>query len=73
MHVVRSKMPMKGILALKRKLPSEKRSVKFSHQSSERATFRDNFTSLNVIQTGSKNGRSPNAPTYDQRSAEWSK
>ena len=30
----------------------------------------EKFPSLNVIQTGSKNGRSPNAPPYDQKSAE---
>ena len=50
----------KEILALKRNLPSEKRIMRFSHQSLERAKFRVKFPSLNVIQTGSKNGRPPN-------------
>ena len=67
----RSRTLVKGILALKRKLPSEKGSIKHSSQSLERARFRDTFPSLNVIQTGSKNGRSPDAPPYDQRCAEW--
>ena len=50
---------MKGILALRRKLPSEKISISFSHQR------------LNVIESGGKNRRSQNAPLYDQRSTEW--
>ena len=58
---------MKGIIDLERKLPSEKGSIKFSNQSLERARFRDTFPSLNVIQTGSKYGGSPDAPPYDQR------
>ena len=45
----RSKIPMKGTIALERKLLSEKRSIKFSRQSLERARFRDTFPSLNVI------------------------
>ena len=62
---------MKGILALQRQLPSEKkRSITFSYQNLERAKCRDTCPSLNVIHTGSKNGRSPNAP-YDQTCTEW--
>ena len=38
---------------------------------SVRAWFRNKLPTLNVIQTGNKNGRSPNAPPYDQRSKEW--
>ena len=56
-----------GILAVKRKLPSVVNSFIFSHQSLERPTFRDKFPSLNAIQTGGKSGRSPFAPSYDQR------
>ena len=67
----RARTLVKGILALKRKLSSEQGRIKFSHQSLERARFRDTFPSLSVIQTGSKNGRSPDAPPYDQRCAEW--
>ena len=48
-QVGQSKMPMKSILALKRKLPSEKRSIRFSHQSLEKAKFRDKLPSLSVI------------------------
>ena len=70
-HLRRSRTLVKGILALKRKLPSEQGRIKFSHQSLERARFRDTFPSLSVIQTGSKNGRSPDAPPYDPRCAEW--
>ena len=71
-HVRQSKKwPIEGILVRRRKLPSEMRIIIFSRQSLERATFRDKFPSLNVIQTGGKNGRSPNAPPYDQRSTEW--
>ena len=61
----------KAILALKSKLPSEEESIKFSHQILERATFRDKVPSVNVIQTGGKEGRSPTAPPYDQRCTEW--
>ena len=64
-------MSMKGIFAIERKLPSEQRSIKFSYHSLQRARFRDKFPFLNVIQTGSKNGRSPNVPPYDQRCTEW--
>ena len=42
-------------------------SIRFSHQSLERAKFRDTCPSLNVIQTGVENGRSPNAPPYDRK------
>ena len=59
------------ILALERTFPSEERSIRFSHQSLERATFRDTSPSLNVIQTGSAHRRFPNAPPYDQRFTEW--
>ena len=58
----RSKVPLKGILAFKRELLSEKKSIRFSHQSLKRAKFRDEFPSLNVIHQCSKNGSSPNAP-----------
>ena len=67
----RSKVPLKGILAFKRELLSEKKSIRFSHQSLKRAKFRDEFPSLNAIHQCSKNGSSPNAPTYDRRSTEW--
>ena len=70
-HVGQSTMPMEGILALRRKLPSDEIIIGFSHQSLERAKFRDQFPSLSAIQTGGKNGRSPNAPHYDQRSTEF--
>ena len=66
-----STMPMKGILALRRKVPSEKISIRLSRQSLERARFRDKCPSLKVIQTGTKNARHFNAPPYDQRSKEW--
>ena len=62
---------MKGILALRRKFFSGKITVRFAHQSLERAKFRDNFSFLNVFQTGENNGRSPKAPPYDQSSTEW--
>ena len=68
-QIRRNGTPMKGFIGLKRKLPSEKRSIKFPYQSLEGARFRDKFPSLNVIQTGSKNGRSPHAP-HDQRCTE---
>ena len=70
-QVARSNMPIKGILLLRRKLSSDKISIKFSPRRLIRAKSRDNFPSLNVIQTGGENGRCPNAPPYDQRSAEW--
>ena len=66
----RSKMPMKGILALRRTLPSEKISMRLLHQSLERAKIRDTIPSLNGTQTGGKNEWPPNAPPYDQRSKE---
>ena len=55
----------------KTKLPSEKRNIKFSCHHLERARLRDKFPSLNVIQTSSKNGRSPNAPLHDQICTDW--
>ena len=58
----------KTFLRSKRSLPSLEMSMTFSRQSLERAKFRDKFPSLKVIQTGGKNGRSPNEPPYDQRS-----
>ena len=66
-----STMPMESILALCRKLPSEKAGIRNPFQSLERAKFRNKFPSLNVIQTSSKNARSPNAPPYDRRSTAW--
>ena len=47
---------------------AEKTKVQFSRPSLDRAKFRDKRPSLNVIQGGSPNERSPLAPTYDQRS-----
>ena len=70
-HMGRSKILMRGILALKSKLPSDKRSIRFSHQSLKKAKFKDKFPSLNVIQTSSRKGTPPNAPPFDQRSTEW--
>ena len=57
-------MHMRGILA-------NEISIIFSPQSLVRAEFRNKFPSLNVIQTGGKNGRCQNAPPYDQGSTEW--
>ena len=48
---------------------SQKKNRPPQHQSVDKRK-EDNFTYLNVIQTGSKNGRSPNAPN-DQKSTEW--
>ena len=50
-QVGHSQMPLQGSVALQRKLPSEKRSIGFSRQGFGRAEFRDNFPSLNVVQT----------------------
>ena len=58
-QVGQSTMPMKGTLALRRKLPPGKDKHQILKES------------LHAIQTGSKNWRSPNAPPYDQRSAGW--
>ena len=44
-QVRQSKMLIKGILALRRRLPSEKKSIRFSRQSLEKAQIRDNFPS----------------------------
>ena len=52
-------------------LLAEKKSIRFSHQSLERAKFREKCPSLNVTQTASKNRRSPNAPPCDQRCTVW--
>ena len=49
---------------------SQKKNRPSQHQSLDGGKFREKFTYLNVIQTGSKNGRSPNAPPYDQQSTE---
>ena len=57
-QITRSRTPMKGIIEIERKLPSEQGRIKFSYQSLKRARLRDKFPSLNVIQTGSENGRS---------------
>ena len=57
-------------MCLKVSLRQKNKSIKFSYQRLERATFRDKFPSLSVIQTGSKIGRSPNVPC-NQRSIEW--
>ena len=51
-QITRSRTPMKGIIELERKLPSEQGRIKFSYQSLKRARLRDKFPSLNVIQTG---------------------
>ena len=40
------------------------------HQSFDKEKKKTN-SHLNVIQTGSKNGRSPNAPPYDQKTTVW--
>ena len=69
-QIRRTRTPMKGIIGLTRILPSEKGRMKFPYQSLEGARFRDTLPSLNVIQTDSKNGRSPDAPPCDQRSSE---
>ena len=45
-QVEQSTTSMKGILALRRTLSSEKVSIRFSHQSLERAKFRDKFLHL---------------------------
>ena len=66
-QVGQSKMPIKVILAPKNETSAREESVSSSHQSLERANFRDKFPSLNVIQTSSKNGRSPTAPPHDQK------
>ena len=68
-QIRRNGTPMKGFIGLQRKLPSEDGRIKFIYQILEGARFRDKFPSLNVIQTGSKNERSPNAP-HDQRCTE---
>ena len=54
-QVEQSAVSVKGIHAFMRKLPSEKISIIFSYQSLERATIRDQFPSVKVIQTNSKN------------------
>ena len=56
-QIRRTKTSMKGIIGLRRKLPSEKECITSSYQSLEGARFRDKFPPLNVIQTGSKNGK----------------
>ena len=57
----------RGILTLRRKLLSDRNSVRFSHQSMERVNFRDSCPSLHVIETSSKHGRSTYARAFDQR------
>ena len=57
---------MKRIITLKRNLPSEKRSIKFSYQRLGRKTFRHKCPSLILIQFDSKNGKSPNALSYEK-------
>ena len=56
-QIRRTRTSMKGIIGLTRKLPSEKGRIKFSYQSLEGARFRDKFPPLNVILSGSKNGK----------------
>ena len=70
-HVEQSTTLMDGILTIRRKLSSAKKSIRSSRQSLERAKSRDKFPSLNVTQTGSKHARHFNAPPCGQRSAEW--
>ena len=66
-----SQCPWKTFMRSDGNFRQKRKSIKFSHQSLTRAKFRDKLQSLNVIQTDSKNDRSPNAPPYDQRSTEW--
>ena len=70
-QVARSNMPINGILLLRRKLSSDKTSIRFSRRTLIRAKSRDNLPSLNVIQTGGKTEDAQMHPPYDQRSAEW--
>ena len=67
-QVGQSKMHTKGILAIRRKLPSEQRSIRFSRQSSDRAEFRDKFLSLRVLQTSGRIGRSSKGVQSEIRS-----
>ena len=67
-QVEQFKMAIKVILAPKNETSVREESVRSSHQSLERANFREKFPSVNVIQTSSKNGRSPTAPPHDKKS-----
>ena len=63
-------MPMKRYSYAQTETSVRKEKHEILASNLERAEIRDKFPSLNVIQTGNKNERSPNAPPYDQRSTE---
>ena len=57
-QIRRTRTPMKGIIGLTGKLPLEKgKNQILISEFGGGARFRDKFPSLNVIQTGSKNGK----------------
>ena len=66
----RFRCPWNALLRWKKKHPSD-RAASNSHITVRREQDSETLQSLNMIQTGNKNGRSPNAPPYDQICTEW--